>query len=91
MGAIGAGLSMALFIGLFALGGHQLDRYLDSSPWCLVAATMLGVAGSFLHLVRTLAPELLPRAMRRAGADPEEKPQQPNSGRAPDDPSRHEP
>lgn len=68
MSVFGAGLSMALFVGLFAYGGLELDQALGSSPWCLISGTMLGFVASFYHLVRTYAPEMLPSADKRNAA-----------------------
>ena len=58
--AIGAGLTLAVSVGLFAYGGWWLDRRLDSSPWLLVLGVALGITGGMLHLIRVLAPELWP-------------------------------
>ncbi|MHC5063471.1 MAG: AtpZ/AtpI family protein [Planctomycetota bacterium] len=68
MSVVGAGLGMALFVGLFAYGGYQLDHALGSSPWCLISGTMLGFVASFFNLVRTYAPELLRPTGKRPSA-----------------------
>ena len=57
---IGGGLTFAVTIGLFAFGGYLLDRALDSRPAFLITGFFLGGVGGFLHLVRVVAPELLP-------------------------------
>lgn len=57
---VGAGLTFAVTIGLFAYGGHLLDNRLQTSPGFLITGVFLGGVGGFLHLVRMVAPELLP-------------------------------
>lgn len=58
--ALGAGLTLAVSVGLFAYGGLQLDARLGTKPWCLLACVVCGIAGGILHLIRVLAPELWP-------------------------------
>ena len=57
---IGAGLTLAVSVGLFAYGGLWLDRRLNTSPWLLLLGVGLGITGGMLHLIRVLAPELWP-------------------------------
>lgn len=54
--ALGAGLTFAVTVALFAWAGTWLDRKLSSTPWCVLACTLLGVFGGGLHLIVELAP-----------------------------------
>lgn len=68
---LGAGLTLAVTVGLFAWAGLALDDWLATSPLFLCVLVLLGVVGGFLHLVKTVAPELLPfgrRGPRAPGA-----------------------
>lgn len=56
--AIGAALTLAVAVALFAWGGHRLDLALETSPLFLFFGAILGAVGGFLHLLRVLAPEL---------------------------------
>jgi len=58
--AIGAGLTLAVTVGLFAYFGLWLDARLGTKPWCLVACVGCGIGGGILHLIRVLAPEMWP-------------------------------
>lgn len=58
--AVGAGLTLAVSVGVFAYGGLWLDRQLGTKPWLLLVLVLLGIVGGMLHLVRTVAPELWP-------------------------------
>ena len=58
--AVGAGLTLAVSVGVFAYGGLWLDRQLGTKPWLLLAMVLLGIVGGMLHLVREVAPELWP-------------------------------
>lgn len=58
---VGAGLTLAVAVGLFAYGGHLLDGVVGSRPLFLITGVMLGGAGGFLHIVKVFAPEMLPR------------------------------
>ncbi len=49
-----AGMQFGLTIVVFAAGGYFLDRWLDSSPWCLLAAVALGFAGGLYSLLRQM-------------------------------------
>ncbi|MBI1379733.1 MAG: hypothetical protein GC161_01450 [Planctomycetaceae bacterium] len=49
-----AGMQFGLTIVVFAGGGYFLDRWLDSSPWCLLAAVALGFAGGLYSLLRQM-------------------------------------
>jgi F0F1-type ATP synthase assembly protein I len=69
---VGAGLTFAVTIGLFAYGGYLLDGWLGASPAFLIVGVFLGGVGGFLHLVRMVAPELLPWGRRQP--PPDQKP-----------------
>ena len=57
---VGAGLTMAVVVGLFSYGGHLLDEKTGSSPVFLLLGLALGGVGGFIHLVSVVAPEMLP-------------------------------
>ncbi len=57
---LGAGLTLAASVGLFAYGGLWLDRRWDTSPWLLLLGVGCGITGGMLHLIRVMAPELWP-------------------------------
>jgi ATP synthase protein I len=58
--ALGAGLTLAATVGLFAYGGLWLDGRFGTSPWLLLLGVGCGITGGMLHLIRVLAPELWP-------------------------------
>ena len=58
--AMGAGLTLAVSVGLFAYGGLWLDRQMGTRPWFLLLFALLGIVGGMLHLIREVAPELWP-------------------------------
>ena len=58
--AIGAGLTLAVSVGLFACAGLWLDRQLGTKPWLLLLLVFLGIVGGILHLIREVAPEMWP-------------------------------
>ncbi len=58
--ALGAGLTLAVSVGLFAYGGLWLDNRLGTKPWLLLVCVALGIVGGILHLIRVLAPEMWP-------------------------------
>ena len=72
--AIGAALAFAAAVALFAWGGHWLDGRFDTSPLFLILGAALGVLGGFLHLIRKLAPDLLPFGRDRKRRDDEPSP-----------------
>jgi len=47
--------SYALIGAVIAFGGagYMLDRYVDSSPWFLIAGLLLGICAGFYNLVKT--------------------------------------
>lgn len=48
----GAGVEFALAIGLFALAGYGIDRWLDTSPWGLIGGVGIGFAVGLFLLIR---------------------------------------
>lgn len=58
--AMGAGLTLAVSVGLFAYGGWWLDARWGSTPLFLLLGVGCGIVGGMLHLIRVLAPELWP-------------------------------
>lgn len=58
--ALGAGLTLAVSVGLFAYAGLWLDARFGSKPWCLILCVGCGIVGGILHLIRVLAPEMWP-------------------------------
>ncbi len=70
--ALGAGLTLAVTVGLFAFGGQWLDTWLGTKPWLLLACVSLGIVGGILHLIRVLAPEMWPfgKSPRDGGPSP---------------------
>lgn len=64
------GLSMAFFVGV----GYLLDRWLDTSPWLLVAGAVLGGIAFFVQIFRVLAQLNRDSTARRKERPPEEPP-----------------
>jgi len=62
-------LTFAVTIGLFGYGGYLLDSWLHTRPALLIVGVFLGGVGGFLHLVRMVAPELLPWGRKRPPPD----------------------
>jgi hypothetical protein len=58
--ALGAGLTLAVSVGLFAYGGLWLDARFGTRPWLLLLCVACGITGGILHLIRVLAPEMWP-------------------------------
>lgn len=58
--ALGAGLTLAVSVGLFAYGGLWLDARFGTKPWLLLLCVGFAIVGGILHLIRVLAPELWP-------------------------------
>lgn len=67
--ALGAGLTFAVTVALFALGGFWLDGKLATSPLFVLLGTLLGILGGTIHVLRVLAPATLAslRTRRKAG------------------------
>jgi ATP synthase protein I len=57
---LGAGLTLAVSVGLFAYGGLWLDARFGTKPWLLLLCVVCGIVGGILHLIRVLAPEMWP-------------------------------
>lgn len=68
--ALGAALTLAAAVALFAFGGYRLDLALDSSPVFVLVGLALGALGGFIHVLRVLAPDLLPFGKSRQPRDP---------------------
>ncbi len=49
---MGLGMQMVLTMVLFVAGGYYLDRWLDTTPWLLLAGTLLGMVSVFAFLFR---------------------------------------
>ncbi len=58
--ALGAGLTLAVSVALFAFGGLWLDEQFGTRPWLLLLCVGCGIVGGILHLIRVLAPEQWP-------------------------------
>jgi hypothetical protein len=67
--ALGAGLTFAATVALFALGGLWLDGKLATSPLFVLVGTLFGILGGTIHLLRVLAPGVL-----RFGSHPRSEP-----------------
>ena len=63
--ALGAGLTLAVSTALLACGGMWLDERFGTKPLCTVLGALWGFLGGTVHLLRVLAPELLPFSKRR--------------------------
>lgn len=72
--ALGAALTLAVAVALFAFGGHRLDLALESSPVFVLVGLALGGVGGFIHVLRVLAPDLLPFGKSRKAHDPAAEP-----------------
>jgi F0F1-type ATP synthase assembly protein I len=57
--ALGAGMTFAVTVALFAWGGVWLDKTLSTSPWLVLTCTLLGVLGGTIHMIYELAPGTL--------------------------------
>ena len=70
--ALGAGVTLAVSVGLFAYGGLWLDARFGTKPWLLLLCVGFGIVGGMLHLIRVLAPELWPfgKLLRDGGPGP---------------------
>ncbi|MEY2982816.1 MAG: putative F0F1-ATPase subunit Ca2+/Mg2+ transporter [Planctomycetota bacterium] len=58
--ALGAALTFAVSVALFAWLGHLGDGSLGTSPILMIVGVLMGLVGGFLHVLRVLAPDLLP-------------------------------
>ncbi|MBO6574097.1 MAG: AtpZ/AtpI family protein [Rhodothermales bacterium] len=51
---LGLGLQLAGAVLVYVAIGYLLDRWLDTSPWFLVAGAVVGMIAFFLQLVRVV-------------------------------------
>jgi len=75
--ALSAGMTFAVSVALFALGGHWLDERWGTEPWLLLLGALLGMAGGMIHLITVVSPGLLP--FRRASDRPKSSDSRPHS------------
>ncbi len=66
---LGAGLTLAVAVGLFAYGGLWLDARFGTKPWLLLLCVVFGIVGGILHLIRVLAPEMWPFGKLPSGSN----------------------
>ncbi|MEO1237451.1 MAG: AtpZ/AtpI family protein [Planctomycetota bacterium] len=52
--AAGAGMELAVGIGMFAGIGFLIDRWLGSLPWCTVVGALLGMAAGMYQLIKAV-------------------------------------
>ena len=71
--AFGAGLTMAVSVTAFAFLGIWLDERAGTKPWFTLLSVLFAMAGGFLHVIRAVAPELLPT--KKTTRTPTEKPE----------------
>jgi F0F1-type ATP synthase assembly protein I len=71
---IGAGLTLAVSVGLFAYAGLWLDTRFGTKPWLLLLCVGCGIAGCILHLIRVLAPESWPFGTLPRNGGPDDGP-----------------
>ncbi|MGE3171326.1 MAG: AtpZ/AtpI family protein [Planctomycetota bacterium] len=84
--SLGAGLTFAVTVALFALGGHWLDGRTGTSPLFVLLGVLLGIVGGTIHLLRVLSPATLP--FGRPAAKRDSSPESDSTpGPRPDDPS----
>ena len=50
----GKGLELAAAVGVFALIGWQIDKWLDTEPWFLLAMAALGLIGGMYNLWKSV-------------------------------------
>ncbi len=63
---LGAGMTLAAAVGVFAFGGHLVDGWLETSPLFLILGLFLGATGGFIHLFSVVAPGVLPFGRSRS-------------------------
>lgn len=76
--ALGAGLTFAVTMALFALGGLWVDNRLSTQPLFLLVGVALALIGGTIHLLRLFAPGTLPFGRKPDGKPPSES-NKPNS------------
>jgi hypothetical protein len=72
--ALGAGLTLAVSVGLFAYGGQWLDARYGTKPWLLLLCVGCGITGGILHMIRVVAPELWPFGKPPKAGRPPDRP-----------------
>jgi hypothetical protein len=75
--ALGAGLTFAATVALFALGGLWLDGKLATSPLFVLLGIALGLVGGTIHLLRVVAPSALPFGRKSTGPGSRTGPRRP--------------
>lgn len=50
----GAGMEMAVTIGVFTAGGYYLDKFLNSKPWLTLMFLLLGLGAALYRLFKQL-------------------------------------
>jgi len=68
----GVGMQFSATIGVFALIGHGLDRWLGTDPWLMIAGVFLGFGGGLYSMILRLGPS--------SRATPRKKPDETSSG-----------
>ncbi len=53
--AMRTGVELVAGVGVGALVGYGLDRWLDTSPWLLILCFMLGAAAGMLNAFRAIS------------------------------------
>lgn len=48
----GLGLEFAATVAIFALIGYELDKWFRTSPWCVIAFTLIALIGNLYLLVK---------------------------------------
>ncbi len=48
------GLTLAIAVGIGAVGGLYLDDYLGTEPWLTISGVLLGSAAGFHQLIREI-------------------------------------
>jgi F0F1-type ATP synthase assembly protein I len=60
----GAGLHFSATIGVFALAGYLLDRWLGSAPWLLIVGVFVGFGAGLYSLILKLGPNRVAQGSR---------------------------
>jgi F0F1-type ATP synthase assembly protein I len=71
----GLGVQFVVWVGLLGSLGWFADSKLDTSPWLLVTACLLGAAGGMWDVVRSVLRDPKLRSPRRPEPDPEPDPE----------------
>ena len=62
---LGAGMTFAASMAVFALGGFWLDGKLGTKPWLTLVGCLCGLVGGTIHMLNAVAPETLPFGRRK--------------------------